>query len=306
MTHGRLAGQLDVLCLGLGATLGKIESEAPLLHSLPVTTHALDVLFDGEVDQISAAAREVLECVTKPRGAGGFDESTSKYVQAMLGINGAHKSFNGRMTDLVSGVDNDYLTDRDSWKRDRGELMAQLAAKLMKLDKFPCAPDARELASILAAAILVSDPDFFALDVDAQRDRLSDALPLIPGAVRILDGHGITALAEQRIAIVMRAVAIGPYRLVYDSLSTSDRDLMLPPATWADLFNSAKPREYRPSDLEVRRTSQIVARIVLDIEESEAWERVLLASESGSDGFELSTTQSLRVRALVARFTDTA
>jgi hypothetical protein len=44
---------------------------------------------------------------------------------------------------------------------------------------------------------------------------------------------------------------------------------------------------------------------MLDVEESEASERVLLASDSDPDGFELSNMQSLRVRALVARFTDT-
>ncbi len=306
MTLGRLAGQLDVLCLGHGATLQKIETDAPLLHGLSATQHALEVLFEGEDEQISEAARELLQCVTKPGGAGGFDEWTSQYVQAMLGVNGAHKSFTQRMNDLVGGVSNSYPMDRDTWKRDRGELMAQLAAKLQSLTRYPCAPatpqdDLMRLAVMMWHGIF---PGFAHMDDEEKDQFLAPFVQQLRGANAVFDEHGSLESAERRFAILMRSVAAGPYQVAYDNLSAGDRDLLLPPALWADLFDARKPPEYRPSELEGRRTSEIVARIMLDVEEAEAWERVLVADAAEPRGFEFSQAQILRVRALVARFGD--
>lgn len=184
--------------------------------------------------------------------------------------------------------------------------MRRLAAALVALESYPCAPPSpdEEKLDIAAGFWAVLFPDFGELAPEEQGEQIDRFFRRVKHARAVFDEHEPVMSTIDRLKVVIRAVAVGPYRKAYNTLSTASREAVLSPDAWLSLLDSTKLPNWTPTNEEFERTSEIMARVVLDIEGDAAWERVLLVAASERDPFELSQMQTLRIHALVAKFSD--
>lgn len=302
---GDPTAQLVSLCTGYGALPSRIPTVAPFLRDLPATQHAHQVLFSDGTTGWQHAARELLICVTKPGGAARFDERTARFVRACLGINGALESYTQRMNDLSNDPDFSFWKSRNTLDKQRDEMMDILAGKLLQLASYPCDPGRVEsaLEEFLDLANVVKTRHLEHLDRDELNAFYDRAFRRLTAAVAFFDRHDPDLSPERRLSIIVTAVAARPYRQLYEELKPRSIDLLVPPDEVWKLYEG-RPSLFDPESPETERTMRLIERIILDIEERDAWENTLLATATAEEEGGLTQAQALRLRAMFERLTD--
>lgn len=297
------AVQLFDLCAFQGATPARIAQHAPFLRDLPATQHALDVLVAGGGLDWTHAARELLDCVTKPRGAGGLDERRSRFARACLALDDSHEALGSRLMSLVNDPDYKFPRSPATQQEEREAVMGILATKLLALERYPCAPGAERLKLAVLFGIMVRAPEFFSQEAEVQSAQLADVFEQIPGAVSVFEQHDPSLSLAERLRITVRAIAVRSYRDIYEELLPRSAEFLVSPELVPRLFEDIPFPIGRDAPV-IDRTMEIFARIVENIEVRGAWESVLLAATAEEEPFALTAVQALRLRAYFERLTD--
>lgn len=299
--------QLVRLCTGYGAVPSRIPTVAPFLQALPATQHAHEVLSSNGPISWEHAARDLLICVTKPGGAAGFDARTARFVRACLALDGALESYTQRMNDLANDPDFTFWKSPNTRDKQREEAMGILAARLLQLGSYPCAPSKLKAATQRHLDLLefVRTHDYEHFDDDEMREVYKDVFGILVNASAFFDRHDPDLSPARRLNIIVTAVAARPYRQLYDELKPRSIDLLVPPNEVRALFEG-KPSPFDPESSETERAMRLIERIVLDIEERDGWEGALLATATATaeDDDALTGAETLRLRAYFERLAD--
>jgi hypothetical protein len=278
------------LCTGYGAVPSRIQKVAPFLRDLPATQHAHQALFPDGATGWQHAARELLNCVTKPGGAAGFNERSARFVRACLALEGALESYTQRMDDLSNDPDFAYWRSRNAQDKQRDEAMEILAARLLQLKQYPCAPSAANEAieEILDLVGIVVSRHLSHLEDHERQEVYDEIFRRLAKASAFFDGHAPSMSLRERLEIIVTAIAARPYRQLYDGLTSQRRDQLVPPDEVWKLFED-RPSLFDPESPEVERTMRLIERIALSVEERGTWENTLLAVANAKEG---TTSQS--------------
>lgn len=297
--------QLVALCKGDGAVLSRIVKEAPFLRDLAATKHAHQVLFRDDAMGWEHSAHALLTCVTKPRGAAGFDEQSARFVRACLSLDGGMTSFAQRMDNLANDPQYNYFKSRNTQVEKRREKMGILAGYLLQLQSYPCDPGkASSAARHVLKLIEFTKEEFLGLaDEEEIRDFYDEVRRKLPVAVFYLDRAYSQISLSQRLIKLVTSVVDGPYRQVYEELKTRSAVLFIPPDEILRGYEGL-PSRYALSMPVTERTEGLIERLMFNIESQGEWESVLRSSEAGNGANILDDGELTRLHAYFERRND--
>lgn len=286
--------QLFDLCTGEGATASKIKLQAPFMESLPATQHALEVL-PISVSKLgwSEAARALLICATRPNGAAGLDEHFSRFAVACLALDGSAYSMTQRLNNLVHGGSGKYPTSRNTLIKMRALVMKNLASKLQTLEKYPCASDSglRSVARQVAAHIrVIMEHQLPTLEDHEKLELYRQIFEELPKATSFFRGlTGIHTLTE-RFEIIVRVIASGAYRSLFEDIFPRGVDLLVSPDLVPSLYAGSQTF-YDPMSPEVNLTVRIMYWVMRDTEKHGLWYDSLVVPQSPEAATRLAMQQ---------------
>lgn len=300
------AVQLVGLCTGYGAVPPRIRKVAPFLCDLPSTQRALQVLYPNGEGAWQHAARELLICVTKPGGAAGFNERSSRFVRACLGLNGALQSYTQRMSDLTNDPDFNFWKSRNTLDKQRDVAMDILASRILLLKTYPCDPGPVEsaLEEFIDLAKVVKERHLQFLDDDELRVFYNEAFRRLTSATAFFEHYAPRLSLARRFRFIIAAVAAWPYRQIYVDLMPRSGRLLIRPEEVVNAIYEERYSFFTPDSPEMERTMQLIERIILDIEDRDGWGSLFLATVNSERQSNLTNSQVLQLRAYFERLVD--
>lgn len=273
--------QLFDLCAREGATPRNIQERAPFLESLVATQHALNVL---PVEHWSEAARALLICVSRPGGAGGFDDSDSQFVVACLALDGSTYSLGQRLENLVHGGDGNYPTARNTLAKMREVVMTNLALSLQLLQEYPCGSEdsLQGLARLIAAnAALIRKhvaPRLSKDEVLQLHRMIFEELPKADAYLSSLRAvpHG----GMMKLELLMHAISRGAYARLFEDLGSRAAEILVPPR-YVTSFYREFLSDYDPDAEEIQLMIRVISLILLDTERHDLWREAFRSLRKG-------------------------
>lgn len=273
--------QLFDLCAREGATPRNIQERAPFLESLVATQHALSVL---PVEGWSEAARALLICVSRPGGAGGFDDSDSRFVVACLALDGSTYSLGQRLQNLVHGGEGNYPTARNTWTKMREVAMTKLALSLQTLREYPCgAEDSLQgIARLIAAnAALIRKHMAPRLSKDEVLQLHRMIFEELPKADAYLSSLGAAPHGGvMKLELLVHAISRGAYTRLFEDLGPRAADVLVPPH-YVPSFYREFLGNYDPDAEEIQLMVRVISLIMLDTERYDLWREVFRSLRKG-------------------------
>lgn len=272
------AEQLITLCSS-GAVPTRIETAAPFMRDLTATKHAVEVLYDGDTDQWTHAARELLMCVCRAGGAAGFDEEAARFVAACLDLGSTQRSLSSRMYDLANDPDFRYPTAPKTHVKRRTKYMTTLAGILVGLDRYPCAPLTHREKTVKVAASIVCETMKQVFEIEPEDEAgwdiaLTEVWDHLQGARAQFDRYMPHATSGELLRIMVGAVVADKY--VRGLYQKARRDLpdIVDVTDILGLLNGAQIG-YLPLEEELQRSCEVLAEVLLDLETQGAWRDVV-------------------------------
>lgn len=280
MASALLKDQLFDLCAREGATPKNIQKYAPFLEDLPATQHAISVL---PMEDWSEAARALLVCVTRPGGAGGFDEASSLFVVACLALDGSLEPLGRRLENLAYAGTGNFPTSRNTWTKRREEAMGNLAVSLQALQTYPCGSEdsLRGMARLIAAnAALIQkhmSPKLSKEEVRQLHQLIFEELPRVD---MYLAARRLTSGAYMRkLQWIISAISRGAYARLFEDLGPQASEILVPPIYVPSFFREVLG-SYDPEAEEIQLMLRVISLIMLDTESHDLWREAFRAGRS--------------------------
>lgn len=280
------AEQLITLCSS-GAVPTRIETAAPFMRDLTATKHAVEVLYDGDTDQWTHAASELLMCVCRAGGAARFDEEAARFVAACLDLESTQRSLSSRMYDLANDPDFTYPTAPKTHAKRRTKYMTSLAGVLIGLDRYPCAPLTHREKRLKIAVGLVHEIVEQLLEVDPEdqvgwSNALTEVWDQLQGARAQFERYMPRATDAELLRILVGAVVGDQYvRGMYDEARRNLPDIV-DVTDILGLLNGAQIG-YLPLEEELQRSCEVLAEVLLEVEAQGVWGDVVQRLIPGQD-----------------------
>ncbi len=263
--------QLFDLCAREGATPKNIRERAPFLETLPATQHALSLL---PVEGWGEAARALLICVTRPGGAGGFDERISLFVVTCLALDGSIAPLGQRLDNLIERRIENYPTSRNTWTKMRQVAMTKLAVSLQTLQEYPCGSEdsLRGIARLIAAnAALIRKHMAPKLSKDEVLQLHQLVFEELPRVNEYFESIRIAPTAYvKKLQWVISAISRGAYARLYEDLGPSAAEILVPPRYVTSFFGDVLG-SYDPDAEEIQLMVRAISVIMLDTEGHDLW-----------------------------------
>lgn len=228
------------------------------------------------------AARELLICATNPGGAARFDNRTSWFVQACLDMHSSRLSLSRRFDQIVESTTFTFDKDHRTHKKHLSSCMNNLAAMLLTLRRFPCAPVSYEEDKIGL------EGDLFAMSVmrrfgidDDNREQFEtivrDIFRHIEKAWLLFEDSAPALSPSQRLNILISSLASGVYKRWYDS-AQRQREEAISPSALRELVTPGS-RKLQESDGLEQSSFRVIATCMALAEKLNMWSEVLLEGE---------------------------